>query len=136
MPPSPTVDVIIEISGGIVLVERRFEPLGWALPGGFVETGEWTWQAAVREAREETGLDVTLTELFGVYSDPGRDRRGHTISTVYIGRAEGTPRGGDDAKRAQAFARTELPALVFDHSLVVADYLRYRDHGERPPPRR
>jgi 8-oxo-dGTP diphosphatase len=132
--PYPTVDVIIEMAeGGIVLVERKHPPPGWALPGGHVEPGERVAEAAVREAKEETALDVELIELFGVYSDPARDPRYHTISTVYIGRARGRPRGGDDAARAEVFALSALPALAFDHGLVVEDYLRYRERGERPP---
>jgi 8-oxo-dGTP diphosphatase len=131
--PRPTVDLIIEMTGGIVLVERRFPPHGWALPGGFVDAGERVAEAARREAREETGLEVTLTDLLGVYSDPGRDARGHTISTVFIGRADGPPRAGDDAAQARVFPRDALPPLVFDHPTILADYARYRGRGERPP---
>lgn len=140
--PAPTVDVIIELANagdrgpGIVLIERKFEPHGWALPGGFVDYGEPVADAAVREALEETGLEVELRELFHVYSDPSRDARKHTISTVFIGSATGTPRGSDDAARAEVFYRGELPALVFDHELILEDYFRYRDQGTRPPARR
>jgi 8-oxo-dGTP diphosphatase len=134
--PSPTVDVIIEIAGaGIVLIERRFPPPGWAIPGGFIDVGETAETAAVREAREETGLDVTLTDLLGVYSDPVRDPRRHTIGTVYIGRAVGTPRASDDAADARVFTEATLPRpLAFDHARILADYFRYRRTGERPPP--
>src|SRR5260221_14730288 len=116
--PSPTVDVIIEIAdAGIVLIERRSPPPGWAIPGGFIDVGETAETAAVREAREETGLDVTLTDLLGVYSDPARDARRHTISTVYVGRAVGTPRANDDAGDARVFTTTPLPhPLAFDHA--------------------
>ena len=132
--PAPTVDVIIELSGGIVLVKRRFPPPGWALPGGFVEYGETLAAAAVREAREETGLDVTLTELFNAYSDPARDPRQHTIAVVFIGQAAGRPVGGDDAAEAAVFAVGDLPApLAFDHGRIVADYVTYRRTGRRPP---
>jgi 8-oxo-dGTP diphosphatase len=135
--PRPTVDLIIEMpDGGIVLVERTYPPPGWALPGGHVDIGEFVADAAVREAREETGLQVALVELLGVYSNPARDARYHTVSTVYIGRASGTPRGGDDAARAEVFACGELPPLAFDHGTIVEDYLRYRERGERPPLRR
>jgi 8-oxo-dGTP diphosphatase len=138
--PKPTVDVIIELSdapGSIVLIERRNEPHGLALPGGFVDEGEWVADAAVREAKEETGLDVELTELFHVYSDPQRDPRQHTISTVFLGRATGRPIGGDDAARCIACSPDAVPGpLVFDHATIVADYLAYRRHGRRPPPRR
>ena len=132
--PAPTVDVIIEMSGGIVLVKRRFPPPGWALPGGFVEYGETLAAAAVREAREETGLDVTLTELFNAYSDPARDPRQHTIAVVFLGQADGRPVGGDDAAEADVFAVDDLPApLAFDHGRIVADYVTYRRTGRRPP---
>ncbi len=129
--PLPTVDVIIEVEGGIVLIERRNPPHGWALPGGFVDWGESLEQAAVREAREETSLEVELEEQFHTYSDPGRDPRHHTITTVYIGRAAGTPQAADDARRAGVFTKDTLPELVFDHGLILADYFRLRKelHG-------
>jgi len=138
--PAPTVDVLIELDGRpgeLVFVERAHEPIGFALPGGFVEEGEWAADAAVREIKEETGLDVELLELFHVYSDPSRDKRRHTMSIVFIGRAVGEPVGGDDAARAFVSRPDELPRpLVFDHATIVADYLAYRHHGVRPPPRR
>jgi len=120
--PLPTVDIIIELGGGIVLIERKNPPLGWALPGGFVDYGESYEKAAVREALEETGLEVTLTEQFHTYSDPGRDPRHHTASTVFIGTASGSPRGRDDAARAKVFTKDNLPPLVFDHARILADY--------------
>ena len=125
--PVPTVDVIIEVEGGIVLIERKNPPLGWALPGGFVDYGESYEQAAVREAREETGLEVTLAEQFHTYSDPSRDPRQHTASTVYIGTAAGKPKGGDDAVRADVFSKDTLPHLVFDHAEILADYFRKKE---------
>ena len=131
--PLPTVDVIIEIGGRIVLVRRKHPPEGWAIPGGFVETGETAETAAVREALEETGLSVTLTALLGVYSDPARDPRHHTISAVYVGRAEGMPSGADDAAEARLFAEGDLPSpLAFDHAKILADYFRYKSTGEKP----
>lgn len=133
--PRPTVDVIIELPDGIVLVRRRNPPHGWALPGGFVDYGERVEDAARREMREETGLDVALVELLGVYSDPRRDARGHTISTVYVGQARGTPRAADDAAEAGVFREADLPApLVFDHARILADYFRFRRSGGRPRP--
>ena len=131
--PSPTVDAIIELpSGAIVLVRRRFEPLGWALPGGFVDVGETLEQACTREALEETGLKVELLEQLFTYSDPRRDARRHTISTVYWARADGEPQGADDAAEARAFALEALPApIVFDHAQILEDFRRYRDTGER-----
>ena len=128
--PVPTVDTIIEVPGGIVLIKRRHAPLGWALPGGFVEYGETVEAAAVREAHEETGLQVSLTRLFGVYSDPRRDPRGHTIAIVFIGAASGVPVGGDDAAAAAVFTAHTLPVpLVFDHGKIVADYFEYKRTG-------
>lgn len=138
--PTPTCDVLIELEdrpGTLVFVERKNEPVGYALPGGFVDEGEWVADAAVREAKEETGLDVTLAELFHVYSDPSRDPRQHTVSTVFIAQAAGTPVGGDDAAQCIVCAPSELPGpLVFDHATIVQDYLEYRRSGNRPPPRR
>ncbi|RMF24907.1 MAG: NUDIX hydrolase [Deltaproteobacteria bacterium] len=131
--PRPTADIIIETPGGIVLVERRFDPPGWAIPGGFIEVGETAEEAARREAKEETGLDVRLVEQFHVYSDPARDPRGHTLTVVFIATAEGEPRGGDDAARARVFREDALPSpLAFDHARVLADYFHYKRTGERP----
>jgi 8-oxo-dGTP diphosphatase len=125
--PALTVDVVIELpGGGIVLIERRHPPPGWALPGGFVDVGETVEAAAVREAREETSLEVELVELLGVYSDPARDPRGHTASVVYVGRATGTPRAADDAKNVGVYLPDRLPPLAFDHDRILADYRRRR----------
>jgi ADP-ribose pyrophosphatase YjhB (NUDIX family) len=125
--PVPTVDIIIETEGGIVLIKRRNPPFGWALPGGFVEYGESLESAALRESFEETGLQVTLVEQFHTYSSPGRDPRMHTISTVFIATASGTPKGGDDAAEAAIFTRENQPLLAFDHSEIINDYYqRYK----------
>lgn len=134
--PAPTVDVVIALPGDrVVLVERRFPPLGWALPGGFVDQGETVEAAAVREAREETGLSVTLSALLAVYSDPRRDARRHTLSAVFMGHAAGEPVGGDDAAVARAFAWDALPApLCFDHAEILADARRFLLTGVRPRP--
>jgi 8-oxo-dGTP diphosphatase len=134
--PLTTVDTIIEISsGGVVLIERINPPHGWALPGGFVDYGESLEIAAVREAKEETCLDVSLVEQFYTYSDPQRDPRHHTASTVYLAIADGAPQGGDDAKDAKVFIENELPSpIVFDHSKILADYFRYKKTGKRPKP--
>lgn len=131
--PVPTVDCIIELPGErVVLIRRKNPPLGWALPGGFVEEGEPLHVAAVREAKEETGLTVQLLEQFFTYSDPARDPRKHTVSTVYLARAEGEPQGADDAAEARAFPLDALPApLAFDHGTILADYLTYRRTGVR-----
>ena len=130
------VDTIIEISsGGIVLVERKNQPHGWALPGGFVDYGESLETAAMREAKEETCLEVTLIEQFHTYSDPQRDPRHHAVSTVYLAIADGIPKGGDDANDAKVFIESELPnPIVFDHSKILADYFRYKKTGQRPKP--
>lgn len=133
--PLATVDIVIETVGGIVLVRRRHPPPGWALPGGFVDPGESVAQAARREAKEETGLDVELTDLLAVYSDPKRDPRGlFTISTVFIARASGQPVGGDDAAEARVMSLDALPPdIAFDHPTIIADYRRYRAGQGRPP---
>lgn len=128
--PFPTVDIIIEIRGEIVLIERKNEPLGWALPGGFVDYGESLEAAAVREAREETGLEVRDLRLVGCYSDPGRDPRQHNISAVYAATADSVPVAGDDAAQAAPFSLQQLPApLCFDHDRIIRDYLSLRDSG-------
>ena len=134
--PSPTVDVVIALPGDrVVLVRRKHPPPGWALPGGFVDAGETLEAAAVREAKEETGLDVTLVDLLYVYSDPRRDPRRHTVSTVFLGRAEGEPAGADDAEEARAFAWTALPApIAFDHPEILRDARRLLLTGARRKP--
>ncbi|NCU01197.1 NUDIX hydrolase [Candidatus Macondimonas diazotrophica] len=135
--PPVAVDLIIEMTDrsepSIVLVARRYPPLGWALPGGFVDVGETLPEAARREAKEETGLSVTLKALLGCYSDPSRDPRGHTVSAVYVGTASGMPQGADDARDAAVFTRANLPDLAFDHARIVADYFEFYRAG-RPVP--
>ena len=134
--PLLTVDIIIELAdGSIVLIERKNPPYGWALPGGFVDYGERVERAATREALEETSLDVTLGEQFYTYSDPGRDPRHHTVSTVFIATAQGVPRAADDAKTARAVREDNLPApLVFDHAQILRDYFAFKKTGQRPKP--
>jgi len=131
--PPVAADVIIELADRpgrpIVLIERRNPPAGHALPGGFVDLGETVEDAARREAREETGLDVKLKALLGVYSEPGRDPRGHTISVVYVGEAHGEPRAGDDAARILVVAPGSPPPLAFDHARILQDYLRTARQG-------
>lgn len=138
--PLLAADIIIELvdrpGRPIVLIERRYPPPGWAIPGGFVDVGESVEQAAVREAQEETALEVTLMALLGVYSDPKRDVRGHTASTVYVAVAQGTPRAQDDAASVGVFNPESLPVnLAFDHHRILADYLSYRQTGKLPLPR-
>jgi ADP-ribose pyrophosphatase YjhB (NUDIX family) len=126
--PLPTVDIIIELnSGGIVLIERKNPPPGWALPGGFVDYGESLEEAARREAREETSLEVDLVRQFHTYSRPDRDPRRHTISTVFIARAAGRPRADDDAAALGVFSREDLPTpLAFDHAEILDDYFNQK----------
>ncbi len=120
--PFPTVDVIIEIDNKIVLIERKNPPYGWALPGGFVDYGESYENAAKREALEETGLIVENLHQFHTYSDPERDARFHTASTVFIAQATGKLKAGDDAARAELFDQHNLPSLAFDHHRILQDY--------------
>ncbi len=129
--PLPTVDIIITVIHEglekVVLIERKNPPFGWALPGGFVEYGESLEDAAVREAHEETGLKVELIRQFHSYSDPSRDARGHTISTVFLARAEGFPAAADDAKSAGLFSDSELPEkLTFDHGKILDDFINMK----------
>jgi len=133
--PLVTVDIIIEVGDGIVLIERKNPPHGWALPSGFVDYGESLETAAVKEAKEETSLDVGLSEQFYSYSDPSRDPRHHTVSTVFIATANGTPRGADDAKEARVFREDDLPnPICFDHARILSDYFLFKKTGRRPRP--
>jgi len=123
--PALTVDIIIDLDGGIVLIERKNEPFGghWALPGGFVEYGEKVEDAAVREAREETGLQVELSELVGVYSEPGRDPRGHTVSVCFSAKKIGGELSADtDASDVKVFNEVPWNNLAFDHDKILKDY--------------
>lgn len=135
--PTPTVDIIIELGDRpgrpIILIERRNDPLGWALPGGFVDYGESVETAAIREAQEEIGLEVELIEQFHVYSDPNRDPRQHTLSVVFLATATGEPQAADDAKNLDCFESWRIPTtLCFDHDRILKDYWRYRHYGIRP----
>lgn len=123
--PLLTVDIIIRYKGGIVLVDRATEPFGWSIPGGFVEFGETVEQAAIREAKEETNLDINIERQFHVYSDPKRDPRGtHSITVAIIADGKGTLKAGDDAKDAMVFSLDKpLPKLAFDHNKILQDYI-------------
>jgi 8-oxo-dGTP diphosphatase len=138
--PALTVDIIIELADHpgrpIVLIERKHPPPGWAIPGGFVDIGETVAAAARREAQEETSLRVTLDCLLGVYSDPARDARGHTVSLVYVASATGEPVAADDAARVAVFdpAAIAVP-LAFDHARILVDYRRWRSGQGLPAPR-
>ncbi|HEY9864115.1 MAG TPA: NUDIX hydrolase [Candidatus Obscuribacterales bacterium] len=136
--PAPTIDIIIELSDRparpIVLIERKNPPFGWAIPGGFVDYGESVETAAIREAKEETGLDIELIEQFHVYSDPSRDPRQHTLSVVFLATAIGEPQAADDAKHLELFEPWRIPQnLCFDHDRILKDYWRYRHYKIRPP---
>ncbi len=125
--PFPTVDIIIKYKDGVILIKRKKPPFGWALPGGFVEYGESLENAAIREAKEETGLDITLIRQFHSYSEPDRDPRFHTITTVYIASADGEIAAGYDAAEAVLFYRNNLPDnIVFDHKKILEDYFNRR----------
>jgi len=132
--PYMTTDAIIELYdkderfAGIVLIKRKNPPLGLALPGGFVDRGERVEKALLREMKEETNLDVTIEKLLGIYSDPARDPRLHTASVVYIAKAYGEPKAGDDAKEVLVVDpnRIDLTQLVFDHAQILKDYLSLR----------
>ena len=133
--PPVAADVIIEIDNQIVLIERRNFPFGWAIPGGFVDFGETVEQAAVREAREETSLQVELRTLLGVYSRPDRDPRGQTVTLVYIGRASGEPKAADDARNVGLYDPNTPPSpLAFDHAEILSDYRHFIRTGEYPSP--
>jgi len=136
--PLLAADTIIELidqpGRPFVLIERAFPPYGWAVPGGFVDVGESVERAAIREAKEETCLDVKLTALLGIYSDPKRDPRNHTVTAVYIAEATGLPKAADDAKNFGLFTFDTLPdVLAFDHAQVLADYRNYRLTGKVTP---
>lgn len=136
--PLLAADALIELVNvpgrPIVLIERLNEPHGWAIPGGFVDVGECVEAAAVREAKEETCLDVELVTMLGLYSNPERDPRGHTVTAIYVARSSGTPKAADDAKSVGVFSLDELPSpLAFDHQLVLQDYRHFRETGDVAP---
>jgi ADP-ribose pyrophosphatase YjhB (NUDIX family) len=125
--PLLTVDIIIEYEAGIILIERKNPPLGWALPGGFVDYGETVEAAAMREAKEETGLTLKNLQQFRVYSDPARDPRGHTVSVVFTAKGIGIAQADTDAKTVKVFNEKSLPeAIAFDHRKILADYFSSR----------
>ena len=128
--PVPTVDIIIEIKGGIILIERKNPPFGWALPGGFVDYGESLENAAVRETREETGLDVVLIMQLHTYSAPDRDPRQHTMTTVFLAtpiNSKQNPKAADDAARLSIFTENNLPdKIAFDHRRIISDYYSFK----------
>jgi 8-oxo-dGTP diphosphatase len=135
--PEITVDLVIELEDRpgrpVVVIRRGHPPPGHALPGGFVDIGETVEHAAVREAREETGLDVKLRALLGVYSDPARDPRGHSVAIVYVATASGEPVAGDDAAAVIVTDPQDAPPLIFDHGQILADYIAWRRAGGRAP---
>ncbi len=122
--PYLTADTIIEYEGGIVLIDRKFPPLGWALPGGFVDYGEKGEVAAIREAKEETNLDLEDVEFFTIRTDPTRDSRFHIITLVFSGKGRGTPKAQDDAKNIGVYKFNNIPKLICDHNQIIEEYLR------------
>lgn len=124
--PLLAVDAVILFGAGIVLIKRENPPYEgcFALPGGFVEIGETIEDAAAREAREETGLAIDILGLVGIYSDPGRDPRGHVVSAAFLSTGKGELASGSDARSAEVFPLTKLPRLAFDHHRIVRDALR------------
>lgn len=129
--PFPTVDIIIRRGAEVVLIERKNPPIGWALPGGFVDYGESLETAALREALEETALGLKDLRQFRAYSDPDRDPRQHNISFVFTASAEGNLTGGDDAARAAWFPLDALPSpLCFDHGRILEDYRAWSASSE------
>jgi ADP-ribose pyrophosphatase YjhB (NUDIX family) len=124
--PFTTVDAIIEIDDGIIVIKRSNPPFGWALPGGFVDYGESLEEAVKREAREETGLEIYDLKQFHTYSEPERDPRFHTVATVFLAKAKGTPKSGDDAVSIKVIKLSEIPNLdfTFDHKKILQDYLQ------------
>ncbi len=136
--PLLAADILIELidqpGRPFVLIERANPPFGWAVPGGFVDVGETVERAAIREAKEEVCLDVKLTALLGIYSNPERDPRNHTVTAVYIAEATGMPKAADDAKHCAVFTFDDLPdQLAFDHTQVLKDYRVYRTTGKVTP---
>ncbi|MFN3605172.1 MAG: NUDIX domain-containing protein [Leptonema sp. (in: bacteria)] len=135
--PIPAVDIIIEIKDSIVIIERKNPPFGFALPGGFVDPWESIESAAIRESKEETLLDVELYDFLYTYSNPKRDPRIHSISSVFIAKGNGIPKGSDDAKKAFLISFQDLLnySYVFDHKRILEDYIRYKKTGIRPNPK-
>lgn len=136
--PHVAADIIIELvdrpDRPILLIERKNPPYGWAIPGGFVDLGERVERTAIREAAEETSMQVTLKALLGVYSQPGRDPRFHSVGVVFVAEARGKPRASDDAKNVRIVAIDDIPKnLVFDHDTILEDYRIFRDHGRVAP---
>ncbi len=129
--PLLTVDAVILFQEGIVLIRRENPPFQgcYALPGGFVEVGERVEEAAQREAKEETGLEIEVLGLVGIYSDPGRDPRGHVVSAAFLAKGRGNLVSGSDARSAEIFLLQSLPPLAFDHERIIRDALSQLQQG-------
>jgi len=126
--PMLTVDAVIKTDNSVILIKRRNEPYrnSWALPGGFVEYNEAVENAVLRETKEETGLDVEIEKLVGIYSEPGRDPRGHTVSAAFLCKTTGgTLKADTDAKEVCEFNvdLIKVMKLVCDHRRILKDAL-------------
>ena len=131
--PRITADIIVELEDkGIILIKRKNPPVGWALPGGFLDYGESLEECAVREAKEETSLNIELKGQFHTYSTLDRDPRWHTVTTVFIASASGVPKASTDASEIGVFKRNEIPEdLVFDHNKILEDYFKWKDRSKQ-----
>jgi ADP-ribose pyrophosphatase YjhB (NUDIX family) len=129
--PNLTIDIIIRYQGGIVIIKRSYKPHGWALPGGYVDYGESCEAAAIREAKEETNLNIQLVRQFKVYSDPRRDPKKHNVTVVFIAEGKGELKAGNEVEDVEIMMENNVPKLCFDHNKIVMDYFNSSNYFER-----